>query len=82
MTSDTAPGEREPGQDPQDQLTRLDGELAQLRREIDGLRGELQDAGPMDAVDRTSILEQIEEQQTLLATLERRRDSLRAALDG
>ena len=59
--SDTAPGGQEPGRDPQAQLTRIDGELAQLRSEIDGLRGELRDAGPMDAVDRTSIMEQIEE---------------------
>jgi hypothetical protein len=82
MTSDTTPGDSEPGRDRQDQLTRIDGELAQLKREIDGLRGELQDAGPMDAVDRTSIMEQIEERQSVASSLERRRDTLRDTSDG
>ena len=76
MTSDTTPGGREPDRDPEAQLSRIDGELAQLQREIDGLRGELQDAGPMDAVDRTSIMEQIEERQSVAASLQRRRDTL------
>jgi hypothetical protein len=75
MTSDTAPG----GREPQPELSRIDDELAQLRDEIDSLRGELRDAGPMDAVDRTSILEQIEERESVASTLERRRDTLRDA---
>ncbi|MFC6285495.1 hypothetical protein ACFP3Q_06140 [Nocardioides sp. GCM10027113] len=65
--------------DPATELERLDAELTVLRGEIDSLRAELVDAGPMDSVDRTSILEQVEERQSVVATLERRRDALRDA---
>lgn len=62
--------------DPATELDRLDAELTVLRGEIDSLRAELVDAGPMDSVDRTSILEQVEERQSVAATLERRREAL------
>jgi hypothetical protein len=79
----TPAADEEVTMDPSDpdatELARIEGELAELHREIDSLRGELVDAGPMDAVDRSSILAQIEEKQAVLGTLEQRRTTLREA---
>lgn len=67
--------------DPATELDRLDAELTVLRGEIDSLRAELVDAGPMDSVDRTSILEQVEEREAVTATLERRQAALKERLE-
>jgi hypothetical protein len=58
------------------ELQRIDADLAELRREVHDLRTELVDAGPVDAVDRTSILTQAEEVESFVATLEQRRETV------
>jgi multidrug resistance efflux pump len=61
-------------------LSRLDAEIAELMREIHGLRAQLNDEGPMDDFDRTSIITQAEELEAFQDELEARRERLREKL--
>jgi multidrug resistance efflux pump len=89
MTSSDAPtGKQDNVEDDQGEddvslrvaLSRLDAEIAELMREIHGLRAQLNDEGPMDDFDRTSIITQAEELEAFQDELEARRERLREKL--
>lgn len=58
------------------ELGLVDAELAEMERQVRELRSELADAGPVDAIDRASVITQAEELEALAAQLERRRAAL------
>jgi uncharacterized coiled-coil DUF342 family protein len=63
------------------ELDWVDAERDQILRQVQDLRAELSDAGPMDAEDRTSVITQADELKSLAAELERRRDALLEKLE-
>jgi hypothetical protein len=66
--------------DPRAELARVEGQIEDLHRSVRDLRAGLNDAGPTDLEDRSLVLSQAEEQEAIIAELERRRDNLRAQL--
>jgi chromosome segregation ATPase len=63
--------------DPRTELARVEQQIDDLRQTARELREGLNDVGPTDAEDRSQVLSQAEEQETVIAELERRRDDLR-----
>jgi multidrug resistance efflux pump len=61
------------------ELRQLETDLEELRRTAAQLRAEIGD-GPTDAVDRSALITQAEEQDALAEDLEARRDELRHKL--
>ena len=68
------------GDDPRTELARVEGQIADLRQTVLDLRTSLNDAGPADPEDRSLVLSQADEQEAIIAELERRRDHLREQL--
>jgi hypothetical protein len=65
-------------------LAQVEQELTELRKTVAQLRrGAADDAdGPGDSEDRTASITEADEQEALIAALERRRDALRQRLSG
>ena len=66
------------------ELAQVEQELADVRRSAAELRQQSGDdnSGPTDPEDRAALIAEADEQDNLAATLERRRDALRARLNG
>jgi hypothetical protein len=78
MTSSGAtPPEPQSETDLRNELSLIEEERAELLRQAKELRASLgEDAGPMDAEERTAIITQAEELEAFAAVLERRREAL------
>ena len=66
--------------DPRTELARVEEQIEDLQRAVRELRASLNDAGPTDPEDRALVLSQAEEQEAIIAELERRRRHLREQL--
>lgn len=66
--------------DPRTELSRVEGQIEDLQQTVRDLRAGLRDAGPTDPEDRSLVISQAEEQEAIIAELERRRDHLREQL--
>ncbi|MBF8189283.1 hypothetical protein ITP53_26830 [Nonomuraea sp. K274] len=65
----------------EDELRRIEADLARLRAENQDVRDQIRDMGATDQVEIAAILSQADEQVELIADLERRRDGLRQRLE-
>ena len=65
---------------PRTELARVEGQIEDLQQAVRDLRASLNDAGPTDSEDRSLVLSQVEEQEAIIAELERRRRHLREQL--
>jgi hypothetical protein len=63
--------------DPRAELARLDRQIADLQDTARELRAGLNDAGATDPEDRAQVIYEAEQQEAIIAELERRRDALR-----
>jgi hypothetical protein len=75
-SSDETPTGSGQGEQLRADLERVEVERADLLRSARDLRGQLSDAGPVDAGDRTAIIRQAEELEALAAELGRRQEAL------
>jgi hypothetical protein len=75
-SSDATETGPQPESDVHFELSRVEAELSELRREAHDLRAQLADAGPMDSADRTVTITQADQLDALAAGLERRRAAL------
>ncbi|MGI8332316.1 hypothetical protein ACRYCC_20290 [Actinomadura scrupuli] len=62
------------------ELRQVEADVAELRRTAAELREQVGEIGPTDAVERSALIGQAEEQENLAAELEGRRDELRQHL--
>ena len=69
----------DPVDDPKAELALVERDLAEARKEVDDLRQELGERtdGPGDAVDATTLIEQLNVAESLLEDLQLRRTTLR-----
>jgi hypothetical protein len=74
------PADREPAEDIQAEIKRLDDERSELLRQAREIRVGLTDAGPVDLEDRTATITQAEELEALAEELRRRRETLQDRL--
>lgn len=65
-----------------DELRQVEEDLARLKRSAQELRDQIGDMGATDLVERSQMLGMADEQDGLIADLERRRDELRRRLEG
>ncbi|MCK2213491.1 hypothetical protein MF672_006745 [Actinomadura sp. ATCC 31491] len=66
----------------EDELRQVEADLARLRAENQEIREQIRDMGATDQIEKAAVISQADEQVELIADLERRRDTLRARLDG
>lgn len=66
--------------DPRTELARVERQIEELRQAVRDLRASLTDAGPTDQEDRSLVISQAEEQEAIIAELERRRRHLQEQL--
>ncbi|MFF4414750.1 hypothetical protein ACFYY8_19665 [Streptosporangium sp. NPDC001559] len=59
-----------------DELRQVEEDLARLRSEVAGLREQVGDLGPTDAMDRSALISMADQQEALADELEERRESL------
>ncbi|GAA2400620.1 hypothetical protein [Nonomuraea africana] len=64
----------------QDELRRLEEDLARLKASNADLRSQISDMGATDVVEKSAMLGMADEQDGLIAELESRRDELRSRL--
>jgi hypothetical protein len=62
------------------ELRQVEADVAELRRTAAELREQVGEIGPTDAVERSALITQAEEQEALAVELEARRDELRQRL--
>lgn len=63
-----------------DELRQVEEDLDRLRAENRDLRDQVSDIGATDQVEISAMISQADEQEELIAQLERRRDTLRQRL--
>ena len=81
-TDETPEGPTSGAEDLRAELSRIDEELAELRRQVREIRSQLADEGPVDAADRAAAMSQAEELEALSVPLERRREAVRVKIGG
>ncbi|MEO3874477.1 hypothetical protein ABGB18_37280 [Nonomuraea sp. B12E4] len=64
-----------------DELRQVEEDLDRLRRENREMRDQMRDMGVTDQVEISAMISQADEQEELIAELERRRDRLRRRLE-
>jgi hypothetical protein len=60
----------------QEELQEVEADLTRLRAEVAELRSQVGDTGPMDAVDRSTLINMADERESFVAELETRREGL------
>ena len=66
----------------EDELRQVEEDLARLRAETKDLRDQIGDMGATDQVEIGAMISMADEQEELIADLERRRDELLRRRDG
>jgi predicted nucleic acid-binding Zn-ribbon protein len=64
-----------------DELRQVEEDLAKLRAQVKDLRAQVSDMGATDQVETSAMIGMADEQEELIAGLERRRDELLRRLD-
>ncbi len=65
----------------EDDLRRLDEDLAKLKQDNQDLRDQIRDIGATDQLEIAAMIAQADEQAGLIAELEARRETLRLRLE-
>ncbi|MBB2911093.1 putative nuclease with TOPRIM domain [Streptosporangium becharense] len=65
----------------EDELRQVEEDIERLRAEVSELRSQVGELGPGDAVDRSLLINQADDQETLLGELEARRERLLQRLE-
>ncbi|MFC4119100.1 hypothetical protein [Nonomuraea zeae] len=65
-----------------DELQQVEADLKRLRAENREIRDQVGEIGATDQVEISAMISQADEQEELIADLERRRDALRQRLEG